>query len=478
MIKPTKAYQYALAFLLLGSVTVSCQKDEVEPVVVDRTPVVKTPTEITNEWIYDVMKEIYYWTDEMPASPDKAQDPTEFFDALLHSDDRFSHIVPNYQDLINSLNGVSKEAGYEFLLSRVSGSETDVVAIVLYIKENSPAAAADLKRGDVIKKINGTTITLSNYRDLLGEIELNHTIDFSRFNEATAAYEAQAPLSLEVVELAENPSFMDTVYHVGGKKVGYFVYNFFSPGTGQMYDKEVDQVMARFKSEGINDLILDLRYNSGGAVSSATNLASLVGKNIDDTKMFYENRWNKLYMDYFQSLADGEARLRPKFLNKAEKVGENLSSGRLYVLTGSRTASASELIINGLRPYMDVYLIGEQTVGKNVGSVPLEDTDNPENPYGILPIVFRIYNSQGESDYDKGFVPDMEVDDFQLPMKALGDVEEPLLAQALAVITGSTARIAAPAESKYQVEPIMSSIDNKLRTNRLIMEMPEGVQKK
>lgn len=469
MMKSIHPLKYALAFLLLGSFTVACQDDAADVEVED------SATAKVNTWIYDVMDEVYYWSEEMPESPDKEQDPIAFYDGLLHADDRFSHIVPNYQDLINSLNGVSKEAGYEFLLSRVSGSETDVVAIVLYIKENSPASSVDLKRGDVISKINGTTITLSNYKTLLKEIAEDHTLDFKRYNEENGGYELQPQLALQVVELAENPVFMDTVYEVAGKKVGYFVYNFFSPGTDGAYDGQVDQIISSFKSQGVNELILDLRYNSGGSVSSATNLASLLGKNIDDSKIFFENRWNKLLQEYWENSENGEARLRQKFVNKAEKIGESLSAGRIYVLTGSRTASASELIINGLRPYMDVYLIGEQTVGKNVASIPFEDTDNPENKYGILPIVLKIFNSQGHSDYEEGFPANLEVDDFQLPMKALGDVEEPLLAQALAHISGSGARISIP-ESKYQVEPIMSSIDKKLRSNRLIIERPEGLK--
>lgn len=473
MIKFATLPKAAVAFLCMAILFSSC-KDDDDPVVV----VPEGPNTKINSWIYDVMDEVYYWTDEMPSDGDKNQDPIDYYRSLLSSEDRFSHIVPNYQDLINSLNGVSKEAGYEYGLFGVSGSTTDVWAVVSYVKGNSPAKEAGLKRGDIIHKINGQTITRSNYTDLLRKTSETHSVTYMRFDEEAEDFVEQPALELQTVELAENPNFMDTVYTVGGHKVGYFVYNFFSPGGSQkQYDKQMDQVILDFKNKGVSDVILDLRYNSGGAISSATNLGSLVGQSVDETKVFYENRWNSLYQKYWESQENGDDVLRGKFINKVDKIGDNLASGRIYILTGTRSASASELMINGLKPYMDVYLIGEKTRGKNVGSVPIEDSKNADNDYGLLPIVFRIYNSQGSSDYSNGFFPNDEVKDFQLPMKALGDVEEPLLARALDIITGSGARMRPyEAESKYKLDPIMSSIDTKLRTNRLIYDepMPEG----
>ncbi|WP_225000278.1 S41 family peptidase [Cesiribacter sp. SM1] len=478
MHKPNKFLYQLLAFALVVGINVSCEKDEaVEPVNPTPTPETEEPDLRleTNNWIYDVMKEVYLWEDELPAAPNFEQEPEEFYNDLLSSKDRFSYIIADYQELMNSLNGVSREAGYEFMLSR--SGEDNVVAIVLYVKKDSPAQAAGLKRGDVITSINGQTITMSNYQDLIAAAGENHTVDYRRFNETKNAYEAQAGVSLAAVELSENPNYLDTVYVApNGKKVGYFVYNFFSPGVGNTseYDQEMDNIIADFKSKGVNELVLDLRYNSGGAVSSAANLASLVGQNVNSSKVFYENRWNQLYQDYISSRADGDDILRGKFLTKDVTIGNDLASGTIYVLVGSRTASASELIINGLRPYMNVVVIGEQTVGKNVGSIPIEDEENPDNHYGLLPIVFQIYNSQGQSDYANGFTPDAgsEIDEFSLfPFKQLGDINEPLLARALELISGEGARISTKAARNLDpMTPIMSSIDKKTRTNRLILD--------
>jgi carboxyl-terminal processing protease len=466
MLKPANKFMYQLlALFLLAGTFVACKDDDVAPAPDENVAI--------NEWIYDVMKEVYLWTDEIPSNIPKNQDPTDYFDKLLSPKDRFSWIVPDYQDLINSLSGISKEAGYEYMLSRASANNDDVVAIVLYSKKDSPAFTAGIKRGDVITHINGTKMTMTNYRTAIGQISETHTVDYLRYNEATEGFEPQQPVSLATVELAENPNYMHQVFELdGGKKVGYYVYNFFAAGptTDTQYDQEMENIIADFKSKGVNELILDLRYNSGGSVSSARKLGSLLGRGVSSSKEFYKYRWNSLIQAYWESRSDGQANLIGYFLDNPSNIGNDLSSPTLYVLTGSRSASASELIINGLAPYMDVVLIGEKTVGKNVGSIPFEDKKNDENPYGILPIVFEIANSLGDSNYGNGFAPNYAADDFTFPMRELGDRNEPLLATALSVIGGEGGRIAPDKTPREVLTPIMTSIDRKARTNRLIFD--------
>lgn len=428
----------------------------------------------TNNWIYDIMKEVYYWTDEIPADVDKSQDPEDLFNDLLYQSDRFSAIVPNYDDLISALSGVTKDAGYEFALAKVQDSN-DVVAIILYVKDGSSAKSAGLKRGDVIWQINGTTITLSNYQTLIPEIYNNHSITYRRYIEVLNDYEEQGAVDLSAVVLAENPHLLDTVYTMGDKKIGYYVYNFFSPGPddSKTYDTQMDQIIANFKSEGVNEMILDLRYNSGGSVSSAKNLGSLLGTGVGSNDIFYQNQWNDLYQDYIENEPDGDAILRGRFLEKAENIGNQIG-GQLYVLTGSRTASASELIINGLDPYMNVTIIGDTTVGKNVGSIPIEDKDNEENEYGLLPIVFKIFNSEMYSGYDNGFTPlgDNLINEFDYRLQPLGSVNDPLLARAIDLIQGTSTGGRQARISSETVKPIATSLDKKIRTNRLILDKP------
>lgn len=448
--------------LFISLSTISCNNDD--------DPISNSDTKI-NSWIYEVMKDVYYWTDFIPTPVNRDQPPADFFESLRYPKDHFSALFPNFQELINALNGIHKEAGYEFVLSRISLESNDVIGIVTYIKPNSPAHNAGLKRGDMIEKINGKFINMSNYGVLMDELSYNHALTVARSTEESD-FEIQPDIALNVVALQENPNFLDTVYTIEGQKVAYFVYNFFAEGINdKRYNDQMDAIFADFKSKGVTDLILDLRYNSGGSVSAATNLASLIGDNVGPDKVFYENKWNASYQNYIENLEDGEEILRQKFKNKSENIG-NLIGGRVYVLTGSRTASASELIINGLMPYMDVFMLGDTTVGKNVGSIAIEDEKNEANDYGMLPIVFKIYNSEGFSEYGDGFEPDIFVNELELPMRQLGDIEEKLLASALAIIKNKGNIVSRRQESlSTGLKPLVSSIDKKARTNRTILNI-------
>ena len=249
-------------------------------------------------------------------------------------------------------------------------------------------------------------------------------------------------VALDVKIIEENPNFLDTVYTFGNHKIGYFMYTFFRPGISTQnpteYDDEMDAVFASFKSEGVTDLIIDLRYNLGGAISSATNLASLIAPNVTSSDILYENQWNDLYQNYIEGLENGDDILRGKFVEKAGNIGADLNAATVYVLVSRETASASELVINGLIPYMNVELIGFTTIGKNVGSIPIEDEDDPENTYGLRPIVRKTFNSAGNSDYDQGFTPtgDKFINEYQYPWYPEGDVRDPLIKKAVELITG------------------------------------------
>lgn len=388
-----------------------------------------------NRWIFEVMDQVYYWLEDMRAPIAEDSDPEDYFESLLfRPTDRFSVIYPDYQELINSLSGISLEAGYEFILYRESQSNENVIAEISYIKKNSPASSVDLKRGDVIDRINGTQMTLSNYQELLGKIDGTHTLSFRRFDLNSESFVAQNDVTLTAVQLAENPNFLDTIYTINNQKIGYVVYHFFAPGPGQdpVYDLEMDEIFGRFKAENIDHLIVDFRYNGGGFVSSAVNLASLIAPAVGPTSVFSKTKYNDFLMDNVENLRN----VQTTFRAKAQNLGNTLEGNRVYILTSSRTASASELIINGLRPYMDVFIIGDKTTGKNVGSVPFEDEDNTENKYGILPIISQSFNSLDQSDYTTGFVPNITVKESQERLRPLGDVNELLLRTALSQITG------------------------------------------
>tara|TARA_R110002020_G_scaffold441538_4_gene652434 strand:+ start:2688 stop:4091 length:1404 start_codon:yes stop_codon:yes gene_type:complete len=453
----------ALFFLALSGLIWSCDKDD------DKDPIVKpdaTLEENINNWIYDVMDEVYYWRLNLGTPIAATSDPSDYFKSLLYKPgevDRFSVIYPDYQELVNALQGITLEAGYEFKLYRMQNSD-NVYAEVLYVKKDSPASQTDLKRGDLIIAINGKEMDINNYRTILNETETVHTISPLRFSEEDEGYVKMEDISLTPVQLSEDPNFLDTVYTINNEKIGYVVYNFFAPGTAAnstKYDVEMDEVFSKLKAQNIKNLVLDLRYNGGGYVSSAVNLASLIGPGVTNSDIFSKTKYNEFLTANVASLSD----VQTKFLSKSQNLGNTLTGNRLYVLTSSGTASASELIINGLRPYMDVYLIGDVTYGKNVGSIAIEDEENPENQYGLLPIVSQSFNSLDESDYSTGFVPNIAVNENTERLKMLGDVNEIMLRTAIEQITGvaSSGRVI-----KLDREELGNTLDRKIRTGKMI----------
>jgi len=429
--------RYGLMISFLSLFILGCNEKD------DPSPSNNNPDADINAWIYDIMDEVYYWTDQLPSanSTDDRLDPVDYFGSLKVSEDRFSVIYEDYQELLNTLEGVVLEAGYSFQLFQIPSGE--IIAQIRYVKNGipeSPAQAAGLRRGDVITAINGTEMTPQNYQNVISQISENHTVTYERYNEVSGEYESMGDLTLTPISFAENPNRLDTVYTIGDHKIGYFFYTRFTPGRNNTieYDMQMDAIFNDFLSEGITDIVIDLRYNSGGAISSATNLASLLAPNVTANDILYENQWNDLYQDYIEGLENGDDILRGKFMEKPANVGAQLSAAKVYFLVSRNTASASELVINGLFPYMDVELIGYTTIGKNVGSIPIEDEDDPDNTYGLLPIVLKTFNSAGNSDYDEGFTPvgDRYIDEYDFQWYAEGDARDPLISKAIELITG------------------------------------------
>src|SRR5690606_34249985 len=156
------------------------------------------------KWIYNEMKFYYLWNTEIPSSPNRSKAPDEFFNSLLSDDDRFSWIQENYIELLNSLQGINKEAGYEFKLYLEAPRSSNVIAQIMYIKEGSlvDIENKDLRRGDIITHINGTRLTTSNYSNLLAATSETHTIQYLRPTDTDPI--DMGTLTLNTAEFAEN----------------------------------------------------------------------------------------------------------------------------------------------------------------------------------------------------------------------------------------------------------------------------------
>lgn len=429
-----------------------------------------------DNWILDNMRQVYYWNDKIPVSPDTTLAPADFFDSILYKydatarpdGDRFSWIEESATALTAQLSGQTTTTGMEFALFLRTASSDGVIAQVLYVLPGSPAAKAGFKRGDIISKVNGQLLNKTNYSSLL--------FDGTTYNFGLAQVSSQTLVDTDVTRTVtatvfqENPVFLDSVYSVGSKTIGYLVYNQFVPApngsNGSEYDQQLDAIFGQFKAKGVNELVLDLRYNPGGYTSSSANLASLIGKGVDNSTIYFREEWNKTLTPYLQQQYGSDFFLQ-KFSNKAQNIGGNLT--RLFVLTTDRTASASELIINGLRPYMTVTTIGTTTYGKNVGSITITD-DTGKIKWGMQPIVFRSYNSLNQSDYASGFAPSIQVEE-PLILYPLGDTREALLNTALGQITGNAAGARAGAANANPLPSLGSSIQRKMGGSAMIKSL-------
>ncbi|GAB2800133.1 hypothetical protein GCM10027275_52690 [Rhabdobacter roseus] len=466
-----KIKRLIMVFFVVGALS-SCREKVIDPVVSD--------TEVNN-WIYDNMTTWYYWDDKLPPNPNRSLAPSPFFESLLYTynatlrpdGDRFSWIQENADELKASLSGESKTTGMDFRLVRYSGSN-DIFGIVLYTLPGSPAAQAGFRRGDFFTQINGQKLNSSNYYSLLYNNDKKSftmgSVDGSGNIVSTSQVREVTPVVFQ-----EDPVFFDTLFVRGSKRIGYVVYHQFIPGpnggTTKTYDQKLDNIFAKYKSENINELIIDFRYNGGGYVSSAVNLASLIAKGVTANEVFAYKEWNKTITPELEK-EYGKEFFADKFVAKPQNVGGNLS--RVFVLTSSRTASASELLINGLKPYMNVLTVGATTTGKNVGSITLSD-DKKRIKWGIQPIVSKSFNSQRKSDYSAGFQPNYEQSE-GFVLYPYGDTRDPLLGTALAQIIGTQNGRRGLEDTEPVVragQEVGSSVDRKAGGANMFYELPK-----
>ena len=471
-----KKFKFCLLALIL--VFSSCKKSDDEDPNIIR---IETDLEII-DFIWKGLNQYYYWQESVVNLSDSKKeseseyayflsqnpDPENFFNSLLHPDDNFSWIVDDYVELENMLQGIDISDGMEFGLY-VECNDQNIFGFVRYVQKDSDAESKGVKRGMVFSNINGTRLTRDNYRDLLfNNSSSSYTIRFSEIsynqnNQCANIIPGQEDLTLIKSRIVKNPIHISKIIENGGQKIGYLMYNQFLgvvESEGKDYNSELNDAFANFLSNGINDLVIDLRYNPGGRISTSINLASMITGQFNN-QVFAKERWNSKLMNYWDE--NSPESLLNRFTNK---LGNNqsifsLNLDRVFVLTSARTASASELLINGLDPYIDVIHIGDFTVGKNQGSITVYDyindsrDKNPNHMYAMQPIVLKIGNVAGYTDFPDGLEPDIFIKESLLNPGILGDIEEPLLKIAIDQISGDAISI----ENNYLFKEISSPED-------------------
>lgn len=425
---------------MLAGFFAACHKGDVPDPVTDNKTQASEITKKVNNFIFEAMDYYYLWYDQMPdIDYNYETDSKEYFYKLLYDqEDKWSFITDDIDALLNSFQGIEKTYGWSLAFGQFYDSNKNPTgtyfAVVEFVYPNTPAATAGIKRGDIIMAINGGDITQDNYTDLLNGENLTFTMGELTNNGISEG----STVTLSALELNLNPVVKTSLINYEGKKIGYLFYAQYIDN----YNDALDTALQSLHNQGAEDIVLDLRYNPGGQISAAQHLCSILAPKdaVDEEKILVTFRWNDKRQKEYE---DGQI-MDDIQTNFDKQVPLNLNLSRLYVLTGSGTASASELTITGLEPYMNnnVITVGDTTYGKYTASITLRPTaqfpnyDEIKN-WGLQPIVLRYANAYGVTDFKNGFAPDILVKDDLLDAYPLGDMNDPLLAATIEDITGT-----------------------------------------
>jgi len=398
-------------------------------------------------FVDQLMKQFYYWADQMPNGiSQKNCSVKNYFNSRLVSKDRWSWMMNG--ETYNSMEtGVS--TSYGFHLSQPINYYKDWDIYITYVDKNSPLAKAGITRGCQLTHINGTDVAT---------LVRNETF-YSEIDKATNNFTFKKPggetvtLDLTQCSFQSNSVTMTKIFTAAdydklskGAKIGYILYTSFNTNL----ENEITSVLQNMKSQGITDLILDLRYNGGGDLDVCTDIASFLAPAAADGKVFV-------------TLEHNLANQKDNSSYNIKRTGNSFNLNRLFVITGPGTASASETIINCLSPYMDVHTIGETTYGKPNGMYVIlypQKVAEKDIKYAFLPICFYCMNCNGEADFDNGITPEnTRYDDLYHDFSA----KEDLIRACLVYI----------ASGSYPVLPEVSTTKASSMTGKQI-HMPEG----
>lgn len=432
----------------------SCKKQESPDT--PATPV-RDQKYYTNLFAYNVMNPYYLWRDQMLTELEdwhSGMDPIEKVKSLRYKEgdklvDRWTELMEDYTPFQSSITGNGKTFGLDFVLLRLKDSD-DIVMEIIYTFADSPARKAGLKRGDIVRTVDGTTLNMSNYVELLNE-------KIYYFPETlTLGLMDGSSVSMTAVKMYSNPVHIAKTLDVKGKKVGYLHFTDFTLDAC----KDLVDVFRQFKADGIQELVLDLRYNRGGYVTTSQVLASMIAPPavVQQKDIFCKDIFNSLIgpdMDTETPFAPTMELTLSSGKIMLNMLNANPGIERLWVLVTGSSASASELIICGLKPYLDVRLVGSQTLGKFCGGylvtaenwfkqlqkqktdIDFEEAFKYTEKWGLYVIASRYTDCNGVTlSMPDGIPVDYEAYDDPRDGYDLGDPSEAMLAVALGQMNG------------------------------------------
>lgn len=482
-----------LLVLLVITVFGACKKSKVAPGPDPDPPrgsnVKQTPTtnrvELTNDSLFLYAQQIYYWNTSLPsydeyvprqyntASSDLVNYENNLYNLVKasasadyvagNSAPKYSYIedindrnpsplavIPNSR-LAVDLNGNGNDTGIMWV---PFGTNSNYTIFVTVVYPGSDAQTKGVKRGWAITKINGRSFGSnynSEYNAIYDEFAKN-TVTIEGYKFVNDVQGETFNLSLTKKSYSSSPVYESKVITVGNKKIGYLAYGRFSNESNSFV--VLGNVFSNFATQNVTDLVIDLRYNGGGYVSTAERLINLIAP-LSATGVMYKEYYNATLRDgkatimKNQPVLDENDKVRYKngrIMNYYDDIdytvaGNTYSFSKIGSLTGvsnivflvsRNTASASELVINSLKPKMNVKLVGQTTYGKPIGFFPIR----LQNRYEVFYSLFETKNSADQGGYFSGMVPDVSAS--ENPTYQLGDEKEVYLARAISLLTTTT----------------------------------------
>ncbi|RUO32115.1 peptidase S41 [Aliidiomarina sedimenti] len=387
-----------------------------------------------NQQLIDNLRRDYLWNDQLPdsISASSYSSPYALLEDVVPPLDRFSFMITRQEYEDRYVNATFFGLGFGYAVD----PEREELRIN-YVYENSPAGRAGITRGALLTRINDIDMSTFFSSDLYARIERGE----ASWNEVFGPNQEGAEVSIEWRRpdgtldddvLAREEVETNTIMAVeryqldNGDHAGYFVFDSFIDRSAQDINTAIDQLVA---AGGVDELIIDLRYNGGGLIRIANQIASQASWDFVENETFLTFNYNDNYADeeYLFDLGDGI---------------ERLNLPRVVVLTTGASCSSSEIIINSLEPFVDVVTVGQPTCGKPVGQSPTQICDKM-----LFAINFQTVNAEGEGDYFDGLTPTCSAQDRAIT--DWGDLEDPLLAEAYHYLqTGSCSASATGIQDK------------------------------
>lgn len=433
----TRKHQIWLRFLAATILFTACKKNDIDL----SGPSAETTGNQLKDSVLAYTKDIYLWYRQIPSTFNaRSYDgPEEIMNAVRQysTESGFSQPVDRWSFAIgqSEWDNVSSGVSGDFGLSVFFRAEGDLR--VRSVERSSPAGQAGVRRGWRITQVNGNSNIATTNSDFLVQ---------AVYGSANSSFTFQKPdgssvtLNLRAATYQEHPVALDSVYNTGGRKTGYLVFNSFLGDTTEIYN-EFSRIFNRFAQENVTDLVVDLRYNGGGYVNVAEKLGNYLAPASANGQLMMSQEFNDKYSvfnttTYFRKLG-------------------SLNLSRVFFVVSNSTASASELLINNLKPYMDVMLVGPgKTYGKPVGYFPIP----VDKDWYIFPVSFRTINKNGQGNYYNGIALNHQVADGL--DKDWGDTGEAAFGSALNYISSGAFRSAAAGTQPrafQEIPEVMSS---------------------